>query len=211
MQRVASDLVALVARLAAPRTAWFGYSLGGRVALNIAVQHPEAVTALVLLGASPGIADSAARAARVKDDEALASRIERDGIAWFVAGWERLPLFASQAQLSEARRTAQRTQRLMSVPRGLGQSLRGMGAGAQPPLQDQLATLAVPALLLAGAEDEKYRLIAAAMADAIPGAVHAIIDGAGHAAHLEQPASVAVATDTFLSQFPLPQSPLNGA
>lgn len=211
MQRVASDLVALVARLAAPRAAWFGYSLGGRVALNVAVQHPRAVLALALLGASPGIADPAARAARLEDDEALARRIERDGIAAFVAAWERLPLFASQVQLSEARRTAQRAQRLTNEPHGLSQSLRGLGAGAQPPVHDRLATLTVPALLLAGAEDEKYRLIATEMADAIPDAVRVIIDGAGHAAHLEQPSLVALAVDAFLSTLSLPPTPLIGA
>lgn len=205
MRRVASDLVAVAARLAAPRAAWFGYSLGGRVALNVAVQHPGVVDALALLGASPGIADPAARAARVSDDKALATRIERDGVASFVTSWERLPLFASQVRLPQARRTTQRVQRLLNVPRGLGQSLRGMGAGVQVPVHDRLAALAVPALLLAGAEDEQYRSIAASMAEAIPGGVQTVIDEAGHAAHLEQPASVARAIDDFLSALPLPQ------
>ena len=138
MARAAADLVALLRLLGHERAAWLGYSLGGRTALHVAARHPDAVTALVLEGASPGIADADERAARVEADEAMADRIERDGVEAFVDAWERVPLFASQLALPEATRAAIRATRTANTPTGLANSLRGMGAGragaaARPP------------------------------------------------------------------------------
>jgi 2-succinyl-6-hydroxy-2,4-cyclohexadiene-1-carboxylate synthase len=182
-----ADLAALLDRLGIERAAWLGYSMGGRVALQVAVACPAIVAALVLEGASPGIADPAARAARVDGDEALADLIEREGIAAFVARWERLSLFASQERLPAAVRVALRRQRLANDPVGLANSLRGMGQGAQPPLHDRLADVDVPTLLVVGEEDAKFRRLAVEMAATMPAARVAIVAEAGHAAHLEQP------------------------
>lgn len=198
MARTVDDLTAILGQLDLARAAWLGYSMGGRIALAVAAVRPDLVDALVLEGASPGIADPGERAARVQADETLAARIERDGVAAFVAGWERLPLFASQARLPDAARAVQRRQRLANNPTGLANSLRGMGAGAQPPFHDHLSAIAVPTLLIAGAEDAKFRHLAAQMAAALPNATVAIVPDAGHAAHLEQPRAFEEAVLGFL-------------
>src|SRR5688500_933322 len=52
---------------------YVGYSLGGRLCLRLAADHPELVQSLVLVGASPGLADGEERAARRAADEALAA------------------------------------------------------------------------------------------------------------------------------------------
>src|SRR6266540_1710121 len=67
--------------------AYLGYSLGGRLCLRLALDRPELVRALVLVGASPGIQDPAARAERRAADEALAAAVERDGVAAFLDRW----------------------------------------------------------------------------------------------------------------------------
>jgi 2-succinyl-6-hydroxy-2,4-cyclohexadiene-1-carboxylate synthase len=72
-----------------------GYSLGGRVCLRLALDRPDLVRALVLIGASPGIGDAAERAARRAADEALARDLERDGVAAFLDRWLAGPLFAT--------------------------------------------------------------------------------------------------------------------
>ena len=187
MPRALADLVALVRRLGHERAAWLGYSLGGRTALQVVVHHPDAVEALILEGASPGIADDEERAARVRSDEAMAERIERDGVEAFVDTWERVPLFASQLALPAETRAAIRATRTANTATGLANSLRGMGAGAQDPLQDRVAGISVPTLLIAGELDTKYVEIARDMARTMPDATMHAIEGAGHAAHLERP------------------------
>jgi 2-succinyl-6-hydroxy-2,4-cyclohexadiene-1-carboxylate synthase len=177
------------------RAAYVGYSLGGRLCLRLALDRPELVRALVLLGASPGIADPAARAERRAADEALAAGIERDGVAAFLERWLAGPLFAT---LPPAR--AGLPDRLANTPAGLASALRLLGAGAQAPLWDRLAGLRCPTLLVAGSLDGKFAAIAADMAAAIgPAARRVLVPGAGHAVHLERPAEVAALLDGFLS------------
>jgi 2-succinyl-6-hydroxy-2,4-cyclohexadiene-1-carboxylate synthase len=175
--------------------AYVGYSLGGRLCLRLALDRPDLVPALVLIGASPGIADPGGRAERRAVDRALAERIERDGVAAFLDGWLAGPLFAT---LPEA--AAGRAERLANTADGLAWALRALGAGAQEPLWDRLADLGPPTLLLAGELDAKFTAIARQMAAAIgPTAQVTLVPGAGHAAHLERPAEVAARIEAFLA------------
>jgi 2-succinyl-6-hydroxy-2,4-cyclohexadiene-1-carboxylate synthase len=178
------------------RAAYVGYSLGGRLCLRLALDRPELVEALVLLGASPGIADPSERARRRLADEALARELERDGVAAFLDRWLAGPLFAT---LPPER--AGRHERLANTTDGLASALRLLGAGAQAPLWDRLGGLRRPTLLVAGALDAKFAGLAAAMAAAIgPAARVALVPGAGHAAHLERPAEVAALVEGFLAE-----------
>jgi 2-succinyl-6-hydroxy-2,4-cyclohexadiene-1-carboxylate synthase len=176
-----------------------GYSMGGRVALHVALDHPARLRALVLLSASPGIADDAERAARRGSDERLADRIVEDGLDAFVDAWTAQPLFATQSGLPAGIRDRERALRMRNDPAGLAACLRGMGRGAMAPMWDALPSLRVPALLLAGELDATYRDIAAKMAARIPGARTATVPGAGHAAHLEAPEAFTELVDRFLT------------
>jgi 2-succinyl-6-hydroxy-2,4-cyclohexadiene-1-carboxylate synthase len=187
MAHAVEDLTALLHHLDIERTALLGYSLGGRVALHLAVEAPQLLWALVIESASPGIEDEMARDARFGSDAQLAASIEADGIESFVERWQAQLLFSSQRQLPAEVLDEQRRQRLENTPLGLSNSLRGMGAGAQGWLMPDLPSINVPTLFLAGALDERYAAMAPQMAAAVPGAEHHIIEGAGHTAHLEQP------------------------
>jgi 2-succinyl-6-hydroxy-2,4-cyclohexadiene-1-carboxylate synthase len=175
-----------------------GYSLGGRVALHVALAAAERVSKLVLESASPGIADPVERAARVASDNALAEQIEQRGIEWFVDYWEDIPLFRSQRMLPPEVFAAQRERRLMNRAQGLAHSLRGMGAGQQEPLWERLGVLTMPTLLLTGEHDTKYEALAQEMQQAIPGAEQQVVHRAGHTTHLEQPELFLEAVVTFL-------------
>ncbi len=199
MERCSASLVRVLDAAGAGRADVLGYSMGGRVALGLAVAHPERVRSLVLIGASAGIADPAERAARRSADDALADAIERDGVPRFVERWLAQPLFASQARLGPAFLAAARAQRLRNRAHGLAGSLRGMGTGAQPPLHSALGALAVPMLLVVGAEDAKFRAIAETLARCAPVARVAEISDAGHAAHLENPSAFLAETLRFLT------------
>jgi 2-succinyl-6-hydroxy-2,4-cyclohexadiene-1-carboxylate synthase len=161
-----------------------GYSMGGRIALHAALSLGPVVERLVLIGASPGIADPAERAARAAADAALADRIEAIGADAFVREWGAQPLFAGMprgvAELAEE-------DRLRNTASGLAAALRGLGTGVMPPMWDRLGELTVPVELVVGERDEKFRAIASRMEAALPDARTHVVEGAGHAVHLETP------------------------
>ena len=187
MEQCVSDLLALFDRLNIAQAALLGYSMGGRVALNLAIAAPERIRALVRERTSPGIAHPGERLARQRSDAALAEMIEQEGIKAFVDYWERLPLFSSQAALPSAIRDRQRTQRLANNSRGLANSLRSIGAGVMEPCHDRLGEIQVPVLLITGELDQTYCRLGRAMAEAMATARLVVVPDAGHAAHLERP------------------------
>ena len=199
MERCLEDLVALLDELGVERAAVLGYSMGGRVALHLALHAPERLWALVIESASPGIEDEAERADRRRSDGELADSIVRDGVVPFVDRWQAIPLFASQQRLPADVRQKLRQQRLRNDPAGLANSLRGLGAGEQQPVYTRLHEIATPALVLAGADDAKYRAIAERTAGALPCARLRIVPEAGHAVHLEQPQTFSAAVREFLN------------
>ena len=198
MERCLEDLQTIFEQLGLERVDLLGYSMGGRVALNLAAAAPHRITTLVLESASPGIQPSEDRQARRRSDARLADLLERDGIAAFVDHWENLPLFASQRGLPPSVRAALRSQRLRCNPSGLANSLRGLGTGVMTPLHDRLGDLQVPTLLVVGELDAKYRELGQAMAETLPAASMVIIPDAGHAVHLEQPGAFARTVLRFL-------------
>jgi 2-succinyl-6-hydroxy-2,4-cyclohexadiene-1-carboxylate synthase len=187
MERCVADLLAVLDQLELAQVDLLGYSMGGRVALHLAVAAPERINRLILESASPGIADDAERAARAAADDALADRIEAAGLEWFVEHWAAIPLFASQARLPEPVRAAQRERRLAQRAHGLANSLRGMGAGRQASLWERLSDIDLPTLIISGEFDIKYLTIGNQMAEMMPRARHVVIPNAGHTVHLEQP------------------------
>ncbi|MDQ2742620.1 MAG: 2-succinyl-6-hydroxy-2,4-cyclohexadiene-1-carboxylate synthase [Chloroflexota bacterium] len=199
LDRLADDLLACLDAERVDRFHLLGYSLGGRVAMHLALQAPNRVRSLLLESTSPGIEDLAEREARARDDEALARFIEKEGLQAFVDRWERLPLFATQQRLSPDTRAALRAQRMTGSPTGLAASLRGSGAGLQTPLWDRLDELEMPVLLLTGCLDGKYSAIMRRMAALLPRATVEIVPGAGHAVHLEAPAVFEQAVTSFLA------------
>ncbi len=164
---------------------YVGYSMGGRLCLRLALDRPDLVQALVLVGASPGLADAGERAARRAADEELAGEIERVGTAAFLERWLAQPMFATLEPEPE-----DLAGRLANAPAGLATALRRLGTGVQEPLWDRLDELAMPVLAVAGQDDVRYAHLAEEMADAIGVNAQAVaLAGAGHAAHLQRPVS----------------------
>jgi 2-succinyl-6-hydroxy-2,4-cyclohexadiene-1-carboxylate synthase len=181
---------AYVRALAGDHFALAGYSLGGRIALYTALVLPGHVDRLVLVGASPGIADPAEREARRRAGEALAQRIVAIGVDAFAGEWAAQPLFEGQDERVAA---AAHADRLRNTATGLAAALRGLGTGVMPSLWDRLGELAMPVTLVVGERDEKFRAIAGRMAGAIRDCRVEIVAGAGHAVPLERPDAVAAA------------------
>jgi len=172
-----------------------GYSMGGRVALHLALRQPPRLRGLVLIGATAGIEDDAERADRLEADTWRAGRLEAElDLDEFLAEWLAGPLFANlspeQSQLAA---------RQQNRPAGLAASLRLMGTGAQTPLWDRLAEISVPTLVLVGSHDVKFTRIGRRLKQGIPRSRLVTIGRSGHACHLEHPRSTALAVEAFLA------------
>ena len=89
-----ADCVADVLEAAPGAFELCGYSMGGRLALHVALAAPERVRRLVLVSGTAGIGDGGLRRARREADEALAADIERGTIEAFAERWLSQPLFA---------------------------------------------------------------------------------------------------------------------
>ncbi len=161
---------------------YIGYSMGGRYCLHLALARADLARGLVLIGATAGIVDPSERSARIAADEALARRLEEEGLNAFLSYWLSLDLFAGltgAARNVEARRE--------NTVKGLAASLRLAGTGTHPPVWHELGRLAIPVLCVAGEDDTKFVALAERMADAIGrNAALALVPGAGHACHLER-------------------------
>lgn len=177
----------LTDELGIPRFSLLGYSMGGRLALFVALNYAAHVSRLVLESASPGIADCADREARRRSDAELAAFAESAGIEAFVKRWESIPLFESMKRMAPEKIERLRLGRLACRVDELARSLRGMGAGAQPWLGGELPALRMPLLVITGALDLKFTAIGRQMAALVNDARFEAIAGAGHAPHLERP------------------------
>lgn len=167
------------------RGVWAGYSMGGRLALSIALERPDVVQTLVIISANPGIEDAGERAARRRSDEGMATLVEARGTEAFLDQWLAQPIFGGLDR-TEAQRHR------LSSPSDIARQLRVLGQAAHPPMWDRLGDLSMPVTVIAGERDEKYAAIARRLATAVgPNAALHIIPGAGHALLQEAPAAVA--------------------
>ena len=187
IQNVALQMKTLLDHLRIEKAHILGYSMGGRLAITMACLYPNRVCSLLLENCTAGLKQEVDRKERREKDEQLADRIELEGIESFVNRWENIPLFATQKKLPREVQEAVRKERLANNPRGLANSLRGMGTGAQPSWWNRLEELKMPVLLINGESDQKFFHILKNIQKGIPHAKFVKIDGAGHAIHVEQP------------------------
>ncbi len=165
-----------------------GYSLGGRVALHLALTAPERVARLVLVATTAGIEHPGQRAERAAADETLAARVERMDGDTFAREWQAQPIFAdtpptaAAAWSEDLRRTS---------PRHLAAALRGIGTGAMEPLWARLGELAMPCDVVVGERDAKFVALGRRLVAALPDARLHVVPGAGHGVPREAPGDVA--------------------
>jgi 2-succinyl-6-hydroxy-2,4-cyclohexadiene-1-carboxylate synthase len=169
------------------RFALGGYSLGGRVALHVALAAPARVARLILVGANPGIEDPAERAARLAADERLARRLESEPFEEFIESWRAQPLFAADPPaVGELARADQRR----NDPRALAAAMRGLSVGAMEALWGRLAELPMPVTLVAGDRDERFLALSRRALPLLREGSLTVLRG-GHSLALEDPDGLA--------------------
>jgi pimeloyl-ACP methyl ester carboxylesterase len=193
---VADDLVRFLDGLGLDQVVLGGLSMGGYVAMTLLRRHPERVRALVL-------ANTKASA----DPEPAAANRERIAAAVLAAGSSELLLDEVFPKLLSPTGTSSRPDViefvrdlvLQAPPAAVAWAQRAMAA--RPDSFDTLRAATVPALVIAGEEDQ---LMAAddaeAMADALPKGRLVRIPGAGHLSAVEDPAAFNAAVGTFLDE-----------
>ena len=182
-----ASCVAAVLDASPERFALAGYSLGGRVALHVALAAPEQIARLVLVASSPGIEDPAERAERRVSDAALASDLEGIPFEEFIERWRTQALFADEPpEVGVLARADQRR----NQPQALAAVMRGLGTGEMQPLWDRLGELRMPVTVLVGERDQKFRALGERMVTLLPHARLVVVAG-GHGLPLENPVAVA--------------------
>jgi 2-succinyl-6-hydroxy-2,4-cyclohexadiene-1-carboxylate synthase len=174
---------------------YIGYSMGARLALHIALLHPDSVRRLVLISGSPGLRTLAEQIERQQSDEHLAQEIIQVGVSQFVSKWLSNPMFANLVSTE-----GDIKDRLRNSVDGLVSSLTMSGTGSQQSLWDRLSELSMPVLLIVGENDQKFRQINSEMKNLISSQTELVtIQNAGHAVHLEQPKQCVSVIANFLS------------
>jgi pimeloyl-ACP methyl ester carboxylesterase len=177
------DMAAVLDACRIERAVIAGLSLGGVMSLAFHLAHPERVQALMLFDTGPGFRNPEARRQWNERAEARARELETKGLAVSGGG--------AETRLGRHRSAI-----------GLAGAARGMLAQPDGSLIDSLPTIAVPTLVLVGAEDRHFLGAADYMAAKIPGARKIVIPDAGHAANLDQPAAFNHAVAAFLAALP---------
>ncbi|MFW2383847.1 MAG: alpha/beta fold hydrolase [Acidimicrobiales bacterium] len=164
-----------------------GYSMGGRMALQLTIDRPEVCSALAMVGATAGLADPRDRESRRTADAALAQRLRSEGPERFLDFWLGLPLFVGLTDNEQFR-----TERLSHWGSGVAETLEYRGTGNMEPLWSRLSEIEVPVLALAGDQDEKFTELGQALAAGIgDNGSFGLIGESGHACHLQRPVDTA--------------------
>jgi pimeloyl-ACP methyl ester carboxylesterase len=184
------DIVGLLDELGIDRAALVGLSLGGRLAIEIALGHPERISALALV--APGLAGHAA-APYSEEQGARYDAAEAEGdfdamLAVDLEVWAPLGADETIARLWFATPDAN------PLPAGVEPR-----APAGPPAKERLGELSVPTLVITASHDPKsFREIGPLIATAAPNARHVELDS-DHYVTLREPELLARALLDFLA------------
>ncbi|WP_414572173.1 2-succinyl-6-hydroxy-2,4-cyclohexadiene-1-carboxylate synthase [Nostoc sp. CCY 9925] len=187
MPNTAQAIINLLDKLEITKCFLVGYSMGGRLALYLALHFPERFFKVILESATSGLATEAERLERIKRDTQIGKKLTRITnkviFADFLSNWYNQPIFGYIKNHPQYEKMVEN--RLHNNPQELDKSLRFMGTGRQPNLWSKLPENTISTLLLAGEYDEKFVCINIEMSKVCKFAQLKIIENAGHNIHFE--------------------------
>jgi 2-succinyl-6-hydroxy-2,4-cyclohexadiene-1-carboxylate synthase len=164
-----------------------GYSMGGRLALGIAIEYPQLVGRLVLVSSRRGLDLETERAERRRSDEQWAQLIEAEGVDAFLEKWWKAPLFSTLMRIEPSRLTAELERRRGLSALGLVWALRHLGLGSQPSYQSEVQKIRTKVTVIAGELDDKFVKLGEELVEQFPSAHLVVVKGQGHHLALEAP------------------------
>lgn len=177
--KTTGDMLAVLEACGVGRAVIGGLSLGGYMSLAFHLAHPQRVRALVLCDTGPGYKNDAARQGWNENALRRAEQLDSDG-------------FAALSRSSEVQATRHRG------AEGLARAARGMLRQFDARVIESLPHIAVPTLVVVGAQDQPFLVAADYMTRKIPAATKAVIEDAGHGVNLDQPEAFNGVLDDFL-------------
>lgn len=178
-----------------------GYSMGGRLALNFAINHPDDVKGLILESTSAGIKNDEERKKRYEDDLKIVEYIENHTLEEFIDMWQDQELFNTQRRFSNDKLKKIKKKKSSGSKIGYSNSLKGFSTGIMPPVHDKLKKIPLKVLLITGDLDSKFTGINARLAKRFFKAKHKIVRNSGHNTHLEEPKRFIEILTNYLGQF----------
>jgi pimeloyl-ACP methyl ester carboxylesterase len=176
-----ADMLALLDTLKVGQAIVGGLSLGGYMSLAFYRQHPERVRALLIIDTGPGFKKDEAREQWNKTALQRAESLEKDGLAVLKSA------------------SAERSQAVHRSAMGLARAARGMLTQRDARVIESLPAIRVPSLVVVGADDTPFIAASDYMSAKIPGAKKIVIEKAGHASNIDQPAAFNSALTEFLA------------
>ena len=176
-----------------------GYSMGGRVALSLLINHPELFSSASLVGVHPGLAKKREHAERIKLEHEWIQLLREKGIGAFVEYWEQYPLFESQKNLDFETLMNQKILRLSQNEQGLIRAIEVLGLSSMPNYELKASDIEVPVEILVGEYDQKFQGRGELLATMIPQGEMLIIEATGHNVVLERPEVVAQQINSWSS------------
>ena len=168
-----------------------GYSMGGRIALRLAVSGALDIAQLVLIGTTPGMKSPEEQQSRRRFENQISARLLELSPPEFESWWRTLPPIKTQSRMPQSLQSDMRRRRALNDLGHLNRALEVFGTSRMPPMWSALNTLSIPTMLITGEEDHKYLDIAQRMNRVLPRSCHVNVAGCGHAPHLESPARTA--------------------
>lgn len=197
-----ADLVKLISEQLQTPLFLYGYSMGGRLALHLALQRPDLISGLMLESTTFGIEHPQERQARQALDAARADAIAGN-YQNFVKSWQEMPLFSGRNIPEDMKKRVVKIQSEQN-PIWMSNSILGFGTGTMPCVKDRLHTFRNPVQLLAGADDTKFVQIMNVMLKRFPAAGLEILKDTGHRVHLEQPEAYIALIKSFIEKNKIP-------
>ncbi|HEY2753417.1 alpha/beta fold hydrolase [Phenylobacterium sp.] len=175
-----ADMAALLDAVGAREAVVGGLSLGGYMSLAFHLAHPERTRGLLIIDTGPGYKNDQARDGWNANAVRRAERLEAEGLG---------DLAGASAEVRAARHRD---------ATGLARAARGMLTQRDARVIESLPSVAIPAVVIVGANDTPFLAASDYMSAKIPGAKKVVIPDAGHSANIDQPAAFNAALSGFL-------------
>lgn len=207
VELAATFLMKLICNITTKEVILVGYSMGARIALNMALKCSEKVDGAIIISGSPGLESKSIRRKRAAQDDALAQYLISHGLECFLETWYSSKLWESLRNHPHFKQIIGKRAKHRDI-QALAKSLSDLSVGRQLPLWKDLKQCKTPFLFIAGEMDPKFVDISKKMYSYCGNSPNhrdntcemMIMKDCGHAVHLENPLPLITTVRKFITE-----------